>query len=35
VVGGEDYPNIPTISFLNVGNRRMGAKKQRVSEFQK
>jgi hypothetical protein len=28
VVGGEDYPNIPPISFFNVENRKMGAKKQ-------
>jgi hypothetical protein len=30
-VGGKDYPNIPPISFFNVGNRmgmKMGAKKQ-------
>ena len=28
MVGGEDYPNIPPISFFKVGNRKMGAKKQ-------
>lgn len=29
-MGGEYYPNIPPISFFNVGNRRIGVKEQSI-----